>query len=257
MWRQAQPIYIYVLVHPLLLQKANVSHIIRVESKSISYHAFPFSFLYPCSYLEDREKESNQSEPEIKRPIWNWLPGTFAWLLTEPCSQVLIFKCSDGPCKCKGLRTTSVYAKRLKQKVQRRAGTDHYSTMPFLQNRIIQTEEPRSNPSSASTTLSTAKVSHIIKVERTPDLTGLFWPSNSWVNSLLWRNQKTLQHSSRINLWKVNKHDKTMCRFVGHSVESKSISYRLSSLSFSLSSLLNERQVEGEWSTRLEDKRLN
>ena len=49
--------------------KANVSHIIRVESKGISYHAFPFSFLYPGSYLQDREKESDQSEPEIKRPI--------------------------------------------------------------------------------------------------------------------------------------------------------------------------------------------
>ena len=57
--------------------KASVSHIIRVESKGISYHAFPFSFLCPGSYLQDREKESDQSEPEIKRPIWDWLLRTF------------------------------------------------------------------------------------------------------------------------------------------------------------------------------------
>ena len=93
---------ICVLVHPLLLQKQ--TYLISSGSKAKVFHImlFPYLSLCPCSYLQDKEKESNQSEPEIERPIWNWLPGTFAWLLTEPYSQVLIFKCSDGPCKCKG-----------------------------------------------------------------------------------------------------------------------------------------------------------
>ncbi|KAM2365798.1 hypothetical protein ACFX1X_004571 [Malus domestica] len=37
---------------------------------------FPCLFLWPCSYLQDKEKESNQSELGIKLPVRNWLPGT-------------------------------------------------------------------------------------------------------------------------------------------------------------------------------------
>ncbi|KAM2607165.1 hypothetical protein TB2_035757 [Malus domestica] len=61
--------------------------------------------------------------------------------------------------------------KRLKQKVQRWAETDHYSTTPFQTTFIIP---------------STTKVSHIIK-------SALYSEGH----------QKTLQHSSRITLWKV------------------------------------------------------
>ncbi|KAM1621863.1 hypothetical protein ACFXTN_018655 [Malus domestica] len=61
--------------------------------------------------------------------------------------------------------------KRLKQKVQRWAETDHYSTTPFHTTFIIP---------------STAIVSHIIK-------SALYSEGH----------QKTLQHSSRISLWKV------------------------------------------------------
>ncbi|KAM2920165.1 hypothetical protein COP2_042050 [Malus domestica] len=37
---------------------------------------FPCLFLWPCSYLQDKEKESNQSALGIKLPVRNWLPGT-------------------------------------------------------------------------------------------------------------------------------------------------------------------------------------
>lgn len=61
MRRQAQPIY--VLDHPLLLQKKQ-TYLISAGSKAKVSHImlFPCIFLCPCSYLQDREKESNQSE---------------------------------------------------------------------------------------------------------------------------------------------------------------------------------------------------
>ncbi|KAM1406214.1 hypothetical protein ACFX2F_000954 [Malus domestica] len=37
---------------------------------------FPYLFLWPCSYLQDKEKESNQSVLGIKLPARNRLPGT-------------------------------------------------------------------------------------------------------------------------------------------------------------------------------------
>ncbi|KAM1709766.1 hypothetical protein ACFX14_000239 [Malus domestica] len=37
---------------------------------------FPCLFLWPCSYLQDKEKESNQSALGIKLPVQNLLPGT-------------------------------------------------------------------------------------------------------------------------------------------------------------------------------------
>lgn len=89
-----------------------------------------------------------------------------------------------------------IYYKRLKQKDQWCAGTDHYSMTPFLQNCTIQTEasttfrwhgRQRTKPCHTTpTTLSTATVSHIIQVECTLDLMELFWPSNSLVGLILW-----------------------------------------------------------------------
>ncbi|KAM1453528.1 hypothetical protein ACFX15_002982 [Malus domestica] len=54
--------------------KAKVFHIIKVESKSISYHAFSMSF--SLSLFSDKEKESNQPAFGINLPIWSQLPGT-------------------------------------------------------------------------------------------------------------------------------------------------------------------------------------
>ncbi|KAM2615116.1 hypothetical protein TB2_029657 [Malus domestica] len=54
--------------------KAKVFHIMKVESKSISYHAFSLSF--SLSLFWDKEKESNQPALGINHPIWNRLPGT-------------------------------------------------------------------------------------------------------------------------------------------------------------------------------------
>ncbi|KAM0967465.1 hypothetical protein ACFX2C_023100 [Malus domestica] len=54
--------------------KAKVFHIIRVESKSISYHAFSMSFSLSLFY--DKEKASNQPALGINLPIWSQLPGT-------------------------------------------------------------------------------------------------------------------------------------------------------------------------------------
>ena len=47
--------------------RARVSHIMQS----------PRPFLCPCSYLQDKEKESNQSPHGIKLLLWNWLPETF------------------------------------------------------------------------------------------------------------------------------------------------------------------------------------
>ena len=144
-------------------------------------------------------------------------------LYTEAAKRgwVTMKECSEGPFKCKGC-TPLLPCKRLKQKVQRWAETDHYSTTPFHTTFIIP---------------STAKVSHIIKVERTLDLMDLFWPSNSWVGLILWR-----------------KPENPPAQFKNKPVESyffksKSISYHLLSICFSLSWQLNERQGEGEQST--------
>ncbi|KAM1848769.1 hypothetical protein ACFX14_012863 [Malus domestica] len=52
--------------------KAKVFHIMKVESKSISYHAFSLSFSMLLFW--DKEKESNQSALGINLPIWNQLP---------------------------------------------------------------------------------------------------------------------------------------------------------------------------------------
>ncbi|KAM1897516.1 hypothetical protein ACFX14_031973 [Malus domestica] len=41
------------------------------KSKSISYHIFSFSSLYPSCYLQDKEKDNNQPELEIKLLIWD------------------------------------------------------------------------------------------------------------------------------------------------------------------------------------------
>ncbi|KAM2938044.1 hypothetical protein FF1_037883 [Malus domestica] len=54
--------------------KAKVFHIIKVESKSISYHAFSLSFSLLLFW--DKEKESNQPALGINLSIWNRLPGT-------------------------------------------------------------------------------------------------------------------------------------------------------------------------------------
>ncbi|KAM1657509.1 hypothetical protein ACFXTN_041802 [Malus domestica] len=54
--------------------KAKVFHIMKVESKSISYHAFSLSFSLSLFY--DKEKESNQPALGINLPIWSQLPGT-------------------------------------------------------------------------------------------------------------------------------------------------------------------------------------
>ncbi|KAM1462715.1 hypothetical protein ACFXTO_047714 [Malus domestica] len=55
--------------HPLLLQKQK--YLISSGSKARVSHImlFPNLFLCPCSYLQNKEKGSNQSKPEIKRPI--------------------------------------------------------------------------------------------------------------------------------------------------------------------------------------------
>ncbi|KAM1568624.1 hypothetical protein ACFX10_033833 [Malus domestica] len=54
--------------------KAKVFHIMKVESKSISYHAFSLSFSLSLFY--DKEKASNQPALGINLPIWSQLPGT-------------------------------------------------------------------------------------------------------------------------------------------------------------------------------------
>ncbi|KAM1794349.1 hypothetical protein ACFX11_034832 [Malus domestica] len=54
--------------------RAKVFHIMKVESKSISYHAFSLSFSLSLFY--DKEKESNQPAFGINLPIWSQLPGT-------------------------------------------------------------------------------------------------------------------------------------------------------------------------------------
>ncbi|KAM1349024.1 hypothetical protein ACFX10_003208 [Malus domestica] len=56
------------------LSKAKVFHIMKVESKSISYHAFSLSF--SLSLFWDKEKKSNQPALGINLLIWNRLPGT-------------------------------------------------------------------------------------------------------------------------------------------------------------------------------------
>ncbi|KAM1181523.1 hypothetical protein FF1_000094 [Malus domestica] len=57
--------------------KAKVFHIMKVESKSISYHAFSLFFsLSLFFHLLDKEKESDQPAFGINLPIWNRLPGT-------------------------------------------------------------------------------------------------------------------------------------------------------------------------------------
>ncbi|KAM1548306.1 hypothetical protein COP1_009392 [Malus domestica] len=56
---------------PLLLQKQK--YLISLGSKTkVSYIMLsPHHFPCPCSCLQNKEKRSNQSEPEIKRPIRN------------------------------------------------------------------------------------------------------------------------------------------------------------------------------------------
>ncbi|KAM2882084.1 hypothetical protein COP2_015096 [Malus domestica] len=49
--------------------KAKVFHIMNVEIKSISYHAF--SLFFSLSLFWDKEKESNQPTLGINLPIWN------------------------------------------------------------------------------------------------------------------------------------------------------------------------------------------
>ncbi|KAM2599778.1 hypothetical protein TB2_038148 [Malus domestica] len=56
---------------PLLLQKQK--YLISLGSKAKVSHIMlsPHHFPCPCSCLQNKEKGSNQSEPEIKRPIKN------------------------------------------------------------------------------------------------------------------------------------------------------------------------------------------
>ncbi|KAM1098601.1 hypothetical protein EV1_015719 [Malus domestica] len=54
--------------------KTKVFHIMKIESESISYHAFSLSF--SLSLFWDKEKKSNQPALGINLPIWNRLPGT-------------------------------------------------------------------------------------------------------------------------------------------------------------------------------------
>ncbi|KAM1099071.1 hypothetical protein PS2_005690 [Malus domestica] len=56
--------------------KAKLFHIMKVESKSISYHDFSMSF--SLSLFWDKEKESNQLALGINLPIWN--PFLIAYL---------------------------------------------------------------------------------------------------------------------------------------------------------------------------------
>ncbi|KAM2812094.1 hypothetical protein COP1_044651 [Malus domestica] len=57
--------------HPLLLQKQK--YLISSGSKAKVSHImfFPYLFICPCSCLQNKEKGSNQSKPEIQRPIRN------------------------------------------------------------------------------------------------------------------------------------------------------------------------------------------
>ena len=172
MWRQAQPTYVYWFIRYCFKSKRISYHQGRKQRYFISCFSliFPFALALTCKTRRKKAISQNlKSNVRSGTDCLEPLPG---------CLPSLTLKYSSSSALMDHVNAKVVhhfcYAKRLKQKVQRRAGTDHYSTMPFLQNRMIQTEEPRSNPSSASTTLSKAKVSHIIRVERTPDLTGLF-----------------------------------------------------------------------------------
>ncbi|KAM1143449.1 hypothetical protein ACFX14_032218 [Malus domestica] len=57
--------------HPLLLQKQKYLISSGLKAKVSHIMLFPYHFLCPCSCLQNKEKGSNQSEPEIKRPIMN------------------------------------------------------------------------------------------------------------------------------------------------------------------------------------------
>ncbi|KAM1482759.1 hypothetical protein ACFXTO_035042 [Malus domestica] len=57
--------------HLLLLQKQKYLISSGLKAKVSHIMLFPYPFICPCSCLQNREKGSNQSEPEIKRPIRN------------------------------------------------------------------------------------------------------------------------------------------------------------------------------------------
>ncbi|KAM1330794.1 hypothetical protein TB2_043380 [Malus domestica] len=57
--------------HPLLLQKQKYLISLGLKAKVSHIMLFLHHFLCPCSCLQNKEKGSNQSEPEIKRPIRN------------------------------------------------------------------------------------------------------------------------------------------------------------------------------------------
>lgn len=76
--------------------RARISHIIRVKSKSIPYHAFSLSFPLAL-FLPARQGEREQSVSTwIKLPARNWLPGTpylitYLALLSSTHLQHLMF----------------------------------------------------------------------------------------------------------------------------------------------------------------------
>ena len=107
---------IYVLVHPLLLQRQ--TYLISSGSKAKVFHImlFPFlSFTLALTWKTEGKKAISQNLKSNVRSGTDCLEP-FAWLLTEPCSQVLIFKFSEGPVKRKRLRTTSVMQKKQAEK---------------------------------------------------------------------------------------------------------------------------------------------
>ena len=58
--------------------KAKVSHIIKVKSKSISYHALSLSFSLSLFLLAWQSKRSNQPALGVSLPIWSQLPGIYS-----------------------------------------------------------------------------------------------------------------------------------------------------------------------------------
>jgi len=58
--------------------KAKVSHIIKGESKGISYHDLSLSFPLSLLLLAWQSKVSNQPALGISLPIWNQLPGIYS-----------------------------------------------------------------------------------------------------------------------------------------------------------------------------------
>ena len=90
--------------------KAKVSHIIKVKSKSISYHALSLSFPLSLILLAWQSERSNQPALGVSLPIWNQLPGIpsliayLALLSSSHLQRLIHFQRRDHFCKGEQVR---------------------------------------------------------------------------------------------------------------------------------------------------------